>query len=190
MPGGLCKGAKARDDTVIAIGLGANLPSAEHGAPRATLEAALEMLGALGAPAVRRSRWYRSPPLADPSQPWFVNGVAALETGLAPLPLLALLHEVERRLDRVRRVRWEARVIDLDLLAYHDLVVGSGEAPGGLVLPHPRLHERAFVLRPLAEVAPLWRHPALGRTVAELLSQLPGDQFAEPLVDARRGGSA
>ena len=103
------------------------------------------------------------------------------------MPLLNLLNEVERRLGRVRNERWEARVIDLDLLAYHDLIIEPGERPGGLVLPHPRLHERAFVLRPLAEVAPDWRHPALERTVAELVSQLPGEQLAEVLEEEGGG---
>ena len=175
---------------MILIGLGANLPSAEHGPPRATLEAALAALEAAGAPITRRSRWYLSRPVPPSEQPWFVNGVAALDTGLGPAPLLSLLHEVERRFGRTRRQRWEARVIDLDLLAYHDLILRPGEEPSGLVLPHPRLHERAFVLIPLAELAPDWRHPALGRTVAELISALTVAQVAEPLAEEGGGGPA
>lgn len=166
---------------MILIGLGANLPSPRHGPPEATLEAALRALQAAGVRTLRRSRWYRSAPLPAAAQPDYINGVALVDTELAPSPLLALLHEVERELGRVRAERWGPRVIDLDLLAYDDVVsqpeCGS-EAP---VLPHPRLHERAFVLRPLAEVAPAWRHPLLGRSVAEMIAALPGDQIAEPL---------
>ncbi len=115
------------------------------------------------------------------AQPRFVNAVAALATALEPLPLMAFLHEVERRFGRRRGRRWEARVIDLDLLAYHELILRPGKASGGLVLPHPRLHERAFVLHPLAEVAPDWRHPESGLGVAELIRGLSPGQIAEPL---------
>jgi len=166
---------------LIFIGLGANLPSPEHGPPQATLEAALAAIEAAGPVVSDRSRWYRSRPLPRSAQPWFVNAVAILDTELAPASLMALLHEVERRLGRRRGQRWAARVIDLDLLAYHDLILRPGEDPGGLVLPHPRLHERAFVLRPLAELAPHWRHPESGLSVAQLIRRLSSDQVAEPL---------
>ena len=175
---------------MILIGLGANLPSALHGPPQATLEAALAELETSGARVARRSRWYRSRPLPQSSQPWFVNGVVALDTALAPAPLMELLHEVERRFGRRRHQRWEARVIDLDLLVYHDMILKPGEEPGGLVLPHPRLHERAFVLVPLAEMAPEWRHPAIGRTAAELIPGLPAGQIAELLAEDPGGEAA
>ncbi len=166
---------------MILISLGANLPSSEHGPPQATLEAALAAIEAAGVAVSTRSRWYRSRPVPPSAQPWFVNAVAVLATALEPVPLMALLHEVERRFGRRRGRRWEARVIDLDLLAYHELILRPGEGSGGLVLPHPRLHERAFVVRPLAEVAPAWRHPESGRGVAELIRGLSPDQIAEPL---------
>jgi 2-amino-4-hydroxy-6-hydroxymethyldihydropteridine diphosphokinase len=107
----------------------------------------------------------------------FVNGVALIRTALGPEPLLALLHRIETRLGRRRRVRWEARVIDLDLLAYEDRVLGTG---GGRApeLPHPRLRERAFVLLPLAEVAPGWRHPATGESVEEMIQALAPEDIA------------
>lgn len=162
---------------MILIGLGANLPSAA-GAPRATLEAALAELAAAGVAVERRSPWYRSAPVpaAADHQPWYVNGVAAVATSLGPVELLALLHRIEARFGRVRRRRNEARALDLDLLDYDGLT--RQEAP---VLPHPRLHERAFVLLPLQDVAPGWRHPVSGKTVAELISSLPGGQHAERL---------
>jgi 2-amino-4-hydroxy-6-hydroxymethyldihydropteridine diphosphokinase len=160
---------------MILIGLGANLPGPD-GPPAATLAAALAALPAEGVAVARRSRWYRSAPVPPSDQPWFVNGVAALETALAPAALLALLHRLEARWGRRRRVTNEARPIDLDLLAYDDRV-----ETGGLVLPHPRLHARAFVLLPLRDIAPGWRHPTLGLTVEELIRRLPPDATAEPV---------
>jgi 2-amino-4-hydroxy-6-hydroxymethyldihydropteridine diphosphokinase len=162
---------------MILLGLGANLPSATHGQPEATLAAALAALAAEGVTVDRLSPWYRSAPVPAGDQPWYVNGVAVVATLLAPAELLELLHRVERRFGRVRRDRNEPRVLDLDLLDYDGLVQDSGQA----VLPHPRLHERAFVLLPLRDVAPHWRHPLLGRTVDELAAALPPGQRVERL---------
>ena len=160
----------------ILVGIGGNLPS-RLGPTRTTLEAALSILDAAGARVIRRSRWYRSAPVPPSDQPWYLNAVAALETALDPPGLLALLHDVEARLERVRSVPNAARTADLDLLAYGDLV-RTGTAP---LLPHPRLAQRAFVLLPLAEVAPGWRHPGSGAGVAELIAALPAGQRAEPV---------
>jgi len=162
---------------MILIGLGANLGHPRYGGPRQTCLAALALLEEGPEVGVlRRSSWYRSAPVPISDQPWFVNAVAELETTLEPAALLARLHDVERQLGRVRRERNEARVLDLDLLAYHDRVSGPGEA---LRLPHPRLAERAFVLLPLAELAPDWRHPVDGSPISELLARLPEDQAIE-----------
>ncbi len=135
------------------------------------------MLAERGIGLVSRSRWYRSAPVPPSDQPWFVNGVAAVQSGLGPEALLETLLAVERALGRVREVRWGPRLIDLDLLDYRGLV-RAGPAP---ILPHPRIAERAFVLLPLAEVAPGWRHPETGLPICELIARLPPDQAIAPL---------
>lgn len=162
----------------IFLGIGANL-SSQAGPPLETCEAALTRLGALGARVTARSRWYRSAPVPPSDQPWFVNGVVEVAWAGTPEALLAVLHQVEAALGRVRRVRDEARAIDLDLLAFGDEVRVT--AP---VLPHPRLHERGFVLLPLAEIAPGWRHPFSGLTVEALIAALPPGQVTEPIPAA------
>lgn len=162
---------------MILLGLGANLPSAA-GPPTATLEAALAKLQARGVEIVARSRWYRTTPVPRSDQPWFVNGVVSVRTHLGPDQLLALLHGIEAEFGRSRGIRNAARTLDLDILDFEGII--KDEA--GLVLPHPRLHERAFVLLPLQEVAPKWRHPRLNRSVSALVAALPTDQIAQPLL--------
>jgi len=165
---------------MILLGLGANLASPEFGVPPESLEAALAALERQQIHIPRRSRWYRSAPVPISDQPWYVNGVAVIETALMPRDLLTCLQSIEMRFGRVRGERNAARVLDLDILAYDEQVTAPGDpAPE---LPHPRLHQRAFVLRPLAEVAPGWRHPRLHRTVESLLAALPPDQNAEPIA--------
>jgi 2-amino-4-hydroxy-6-hydroxymethyldihydropteridine diphosphokinase len=112
-------------------------------------------------------------------QPDYVNGVVAVETRLSPAALLARLHEIERAFGRERRIPNAARTLDLDLIAYHDRVTGPEE--GAPILPHPRLAERAFVLLPLQELAPGWRHPVSCVSIADLIRALPPGQSAQPL---------
>jgi len=169
---------------MILIALGANLPHPEYGDARRTLEAALARLEELGIRVVSRSRWFRSAPVPPSDQPWFVNAVACVETDLSPGELMATLHAVEEEFGRQRRARNEARRIDLDLLAYHDRVSEGGRGDrqeADPVLPHPRMGERAFVLLPLADVAPDWRHPVTGASLGELIRALPSGQTVEPI---------
>ena len=163
---------------MILIGIGANLPSAAHGPPRATCEAALASLGDEGIRLVQCSRWYESPPAPVSDQPWFVNGVARVETALDPAALMAALHRLEAAFGRQRAERNAARVLDLDLLTYRGRVRSGGDGP---TLPHPRMQDRAFVLVPLAELAPGWRHPVSGLTVEALIAGLPDSATARPL---------
>lgn len=163
----------------ILIGVGANLESERWGPPRVACEAALLALAQRGIKVRRRSRWFRSAPVPLSDQPWYVNGVALVDTLLPPEALLGELHAVERLFGRERRIRNETRVIDLDLLAYDELV---RQGPGPPILPHPRLSERAFVLLPLSDLLPHWRHPADGRKLSALIASLPPDQIARPLA--------
>ncbi len=142
---------------VAFVGLGANLGDAV-----ATVGAALAALAALpDTRLLRQSRLYRSAAWGVVDQPDFINAVAMLETGQAPAQLLASLLAIERRFGRDRSlaaVRWGPRILDLDLLLYADHVLETA----GLTLPHPHLHERAFVLVPLVEIAPDVQLPGIG----------------------------
>jgi len=182
--------------TAALIALGANLRS-KVGSPRATLRRALNRLEDDHLRLIRVSRFYRTPAWPPGAGPAFVNAAAALVTDLAAAELLARLHGVEAELGRTRFVRWGARTIDLDLLAFGDAVLpdrktvrkwlemsAQAPAPTELIVPHPRLQERAFVLVPLADVAPGWRHPVLGGTVLEMRDALASGDRAQivPLV--------
>lgn len=162
----------------ILIGIGANLPSEAYGAPVDACTAAVDALDALdGLSVTRRSRWYESEPVPKSDQPWYINGVVTVETALGPLDLLAKLHEIEAAFGRVRTVPNAPRVLDLDLLAYGTEIVDAPHAH----VPHARLDGRAFVLLPLRDVAPDWVHPKTGRTLKDLLANLPDDQVCRPL---------
>ena len=177
-------------ETVALIALGANQPS-EQGTPQETLEAALSLLSARGITVEATARWMASPAWPAGSGPDYVNGAARVVSTLTPKDLLDALHKVETMLGRSRSGdRWAARPCDLDLIA-----CGSMVAPGAivwrhfeaappetprdtLILPHPQLHRRAFVLKPLADIAPDWRHPILGKTVTEMLRDMPEADLA------------
>ena len=150
----------------IFIALGANIPSAV-GSPEVTLKAALAALEEHGVQIRKISSFRQTDAWPDPSDPPFINAVAGIETDLQPIALLGLLHEVETSFGRKRSVPNAPRSLDLDLIDYRSRV-----EQGAVVLPHPRMAERRFVLEPLAEVAPGWRHPATGVSVEALLAAL------------------
>ena len=125
-------------------------------------------LETLGVKILRRSSFYETPAWPDPAEPAFVNAVAAVETALQPVELLALLHGVETAFGRMRSAPNAPRTLDIDLLDYDGLVMDDG-----VTLPHPRMTVRGFVLIPLAEIAPGWRHPVTGLAAAQLLAGLP-----------------
>lgn len=164
--------------TAIYVALGANLAHPTLGAPREVLEQAVATLASRGVAIRRRARWYRSAPVPPSDQPWFVNGIVEVDSALDAGGLLALLHEVEAAFGRARSTPNAARVLDLDLIDWRGAVSRPGETP---VLPHPRMHERAFVLLPLQELAPHWRHPVSGAMIADLIEALPAAQYAEAL---------
>ena len=174
------------------VALGANVTSAV-GKPGETLQIALKLINQKEVGVIRVSSWWRTPAFPAESGDDFVNAAAILQSDLPPADILSQLHEVEAELGRVRQKRWEPRSCDLDLIAYGDqiapdraeverlmalgLTAIDQPPPDQMILPHPRMHERGFVLAPMAEVAPDWRHPILGKTTVEMLAALPAEHL-------------
>lgn len=176
------------------IALGANLPF-DGQSPRHTLRAAIDVLSGPRITVESVSRFYQTPCFPPGAGPDYVNAAASLRSDLTPSALLDRLHAVEARFGRARTVRWGMRTLDLDLIAAGPRVLPDPEiyrtwrdldpetqrrsAPDQLILPHPRLQDRAFVLVPLSDIAAHWRHPVLNRTVKEMCDALSPEALAE-----------
>ena len=160
---------------MIIIALGSNVEG-PWGSPTQTVEQALVWLDSGPTRVLKASSLIKTKPFGLTEQPDFVNAVAIIETELEPAPLMRHLHDIELAADRRRTVRWGPRTLDLDLIDYNgEIRDGTGRAKGhqrSLILPHPGISEREFVLAPIAEIAPQWRHPVLRKTAGELLREI------------------
>lgn len=170
------------DDAAV-VALGGNVPG-DYGTSEALLEAALARFAAAGLPILRRSSWWRSAAWPDPSAQEYRNGVVLVEARQGPQALIRTLFTLENAFGRRRAERNAPRTLDLDLIAYGRIV---SDDPA-LTLPHPRAHERLFVMGPLAEIAPDWRHPVLGATAAELAASATVGRDARPCDSAAVDG--
>lgn len=186
------------------IALGANLPSGAGDAAGALRKALASLHDQPRLQVVSASRIWRTPAFPAGSGPDYANAAAVIRTGLAAPDLLACLHGIEARFGRDRSTgRWSARVLDLDLIALDDLILPDPdtlrrwialppdrqrtETPDRLILPHPRMQDRGFVLAPLAEIAPGWRHPLTGSPVSRMLAEL-GPGGVSGMVPLASGG--
>jgi 2-amino-4-hydroxy-6-hydroxymethyldihydropteridine diphosphokinase len=156
---------------MILLGFGGNLPFGNYTVQQ-TITYAFAMMPNMNMRVKKISPLYSSAPVPVSDQPWFLNGVAAIDTDLAPEKLLHALIAIEEKCGRIRSIKNAARTLDLDLLDYRGLVFSNTV----LDLPHPRIAERAFVLKPLCDVAPHWKHPVTGKTVHVLIDALPAQQ--------------
>lgn len=163
------------DDAAV-VALGGNV-AGDYGSSEALLEAALARFAEAGLPILRRSSWWRSAAWPDPNNHEYRNGVVLVEARLSPQALIQTLFMLESEFGRTRSVRNAPRTLDLDLIAHGQII---SEDPA-LTLPHPRAHERLFVMGPLAEIAPDWRHPVLGKSASELALSASVGLDARPL---------
>ncbi len=160
---------------MILVAIGSNVEG-PWGTPRQTVEHALAELDRPPLRLVRASRLITTAPMGVHDQPDFINAVAIIETELDAPQLLAHLHDLELAADRRRSLRWGPRTLDLDLIDHDGRIITEHDdvrtRHGLMVLPHPGIAERAFVLAPIAEIAPDWRHPVSGESAAEMLARL------------------
>ena len=178
----------------VLLALGSNV-AGQKDSPVGNLSLAIAELGHQGVDIKQKSGFYATPCFPAGAGPDFANAALHFATDLPPLQILKLCHDIEARAGRERTRRWGARILDLDLLAVDDSILPDRQmfehwatlpldaqmqqAPDRLILPHPRLHERAFVLVPLMDIAPDWVHPVYGRSIAQMHAALPPEALAE-----------
>ncbi len=167
----------ALHDEDIILALGGDL-AGDYPSLQALLEAALSSFPRAGLRILRRSGWWRSAAWPDPSQPAYLNAVTIVETGSPPRGVLGAIHALEAEFGRKRGLANAPRTLDIDLIAYGRQVIDEP----GLVVPHPRAAERLFVMGPLAEIAPDWVHPVIGKTAADLAAAAPVGRDAAPIT--------
>ncbi len=158
---------------MILLAFGSNLDGPCGTPEQAVSSCAAHVMPEFGIHVVKRSAIWMTAPVPVSDQPPYANAVAQVETNLMPEELMDALKRIEVRFGRKSAARNAARTLDLDILAYRGLRIQSD----ALAVPHPRLHERGFVLFPLREIAPHWRHPAMNLTVSEMIARLPADQI-------------
>lgn len=156
--------------------MGANLPG-PFGGPEDSLRAAMDAMAVHDINVVSVSRVWLTSPVPVSNQPLYRNAVASVQTRHEPFALFYKLKEIERAFGRAEALRDAPRILDLDILAYDQKIIHADI----LQIPHPRMHQRAFVLYPLKEIAPDWTHPHMGKAVDEMIAVLPSDQKGEPL---------
>ena len=166
---------------MILIGLGSNVEG-PWGSPKDTVRTAIEHLDGPATKLLKASRLLSSKPVGPIEQDDYINAAAIIETSLQPEALMRQMHDLELQAERRRTVRWGPRTLDIDLLDYDGLIrQGEGDAEGHqkpLILPHPAIADRVFVLAPIAEIAPEWRHPLTAKTAAQMLTELDAEPDA------------
>ena len=190
----IIRGTLTQSRSSLLIALGSNMQWGAQ-SPHQTICAGVERIRSAGGVIRAQSRFFNTPAYPPGSGPQFVNAALVVSAFWTTAQALENLHAIEAELGRVRQDRWGQRTIDLDLLAYGDRVcpdantlrrwmnlpleLQKNTVPDQLILPHPRMHERGFVLMPLADVAPDWVHPVLGQTVVQMLAALPEKALAD-----------
>ena len=157
---------------MILVAIGSNLNSKSFGSPEQNCKAAIDMLrGNFG--VTKSSNFYKTEPIPKSKQPWFVNCVVNIKSKICPSNLLDILLQIESQFGRERGEKNEARVIDLDLIAYNRLIINSLK----LTLPHPRMHLRKFVIQPICDINKNWIHPVLKKKASEILKELANQKI-------------
>ena len=158
---------------MILVAIGSNLNSKSFGSPEQNCKVAIEMLRKYFE-VIQFSSFYKTEPIPKSEQPWFVNCIVNIKCKIGPSKVLDTLLQIESQFGRKRNKKNEARVIDLDLIAYNSLIVKSYE----LTLPHPRMHLRKFVMQPICDINENWVHPVSKKKASEILKELANQKIS------------